>query len=124
MEEEETVADDIKCDNLENEDALTGVGSSLQASGPFPFHGWEGMSEELAEAGHSDDAPRIDEGRTYRWPTLGANRGRRLCRCAQGASGGGRLRRRAPRAKGSEPLYPGAGGGLKTTLPRRGGAEV
>ena len=33
------VADNIKWDNLENEDALTGVGSSLQASGPFLFHG-------------------------------------------------------------------------------------
>ena len=29
MEEEETVADDIEWDNLENEDALTGIGSSL-----------------------------------------------------------------------------------------------
>ena len=57
MEEEETVADDIEWDNLENEDALTGIGSSLQASGPFPFHGGEGMFGELAEEGHSDDAP-------------------------------------------------------------------
>ena len=29
MEEEETVADDIEWDNLENEDTLTGIGSSL-----------------------------------------------------------------------------------------------
>ena len=29
MEEEEMVADDIEWDNLENEDALTGIGSSL-----------------------------------------------------------------------------------------------
>ena len=57
MEGEETVADDIKWDNLENKDVLTGVGSSLQASGPFPFHGGEGMFREPAEAGHSDDAP-------------------------------------------------------------------
>ena len=57
MEEEEMVADDIKWDNLENEDALTGTGSSLQASGPFLFHGGEGTPGEPAEAGHSDDAP-------------------------------------------------------------------
>ena len=42
MEEEESVADDIKWDNLENEDVLIGVGSSLQASRPFLFHGGEG----------------------------------------------------------------------------------
>ena len=46
MEEEETVADDIEWDNLENEDALIGIGSSLQASGPFPFHGGEGTSRD------------------------------------------------------------------------------
>ena len=51
------VADNIKWDNLENEDALTGIGSSLQASIPFPFHGGEGTSREPAEAGHSDGAP-------------------------------------------------------------------
>ena len=44
MEEEETVADDIEWDNLENEDALTSISSSLQASGPFPFHRGEGTS--------------------------------------------------------------------------------
>ena len=54
MEEEETIADDIKSDNLENEDALTGIGSSLQASRPFPFHGGKGTSRELAKAGYSD----------------------------------------------------------------------
>ena len=57
MEEEETVANDIEWDNLENEDALTGIGSSLQASGPFPFHRGEGTSGEPTEAGCSDDAP-------------------------------------------------------------------
>ena len=56
MEEEETVADDIEWDNLENEDALTSVGSSLQASGPFPFHGGEGTFGEPAEAGHTISA--------------------------------------------------------------------
>jgi len=58
MEEEETVADNIEWDNLENKDALIGIGSSLQASRPFPFHGGEGTSRELVEAGHSDDAPQ------------------------------------------------------------------
>ena len=58
MEEEETIADDIKSDNLENEDALTGIGSSLQASRPFPFHGGDSMSGQLVEAGHSNDAPQ------------------------------------------------------------------
>ena len=43
------VADDIEWDNLENEDALTGIGSCLQVSGPFLFHGGEGTSGELAE---------------------------------------------------------------------------
>ena len=51
VEEEETVADDIEWDNLENEDVLTGVGSSLQALGPFPFHGGEGTSVESMEVG-------------------------------------------------------------------------
>ena len=51
MEEEETVANDIEWDNLENEDVLMGIGSSLQASGPFPFHGGEGTSWEPVEAG-------------------------------------------------------------------------
>ena len=51
------VADDIEWDNMENEDAPTGVGSSLQALGPFPFHGGEGTSREPTEAGCSNDAP-------------------------------------------------------------------
>ena len=46
------VADDIEWDNLENENVLTGVDSSLQASGPFPFHGVEGTSGESAKAAH------------------------------------------------------------------------
>jgi len=57
MEEEETVVDDIEWDNLENKDVLIGIGSSLQTSGPFSFHGGEGTSRESVEAGHSDDAP-------------------------------------------------------------------
>ena len=51
------VADDIEWDNLENEDALTCIGSSLQPLGPFPFHGGEGTSREPAEAGRSDGTP-------------------------------------------------------------------
>ena len=58
MEEEEMVADDIEWDNLENEDVMTDIGSSLQASEPFPFHGGEGTSRKPAEVGHSDDAPQ------------------------------------------------------------------
>ena len=57
MEEEETVADDIEWDNLENEDALIGIGSSLQVLGPFPFHGGEGTSGEPAEAGRTVSLP-------------------------------------------------------------------
>ena len=56
-EEEETVADDIEWDNLENEDALTGVGSSLEESGPFPFDEREGTSGEPAEAGRTVGLP-------------------------------------------------------------------
>ena len=57
MEEEEMVADDIEWDNLENEDALTGIGSSLQVLGPFPFHGGEGTSGEPVEAGRTTGLP-------------------------------------------------------------------
>jgi len=45
------VVDDIEWDDLENEDVLTGIGSSLQESGPFPFHGGEGTSREQVETG-------------------------------------------------------------------------
>jgi len=57
MEEEEMVADDIEWDNLENVDALTGIGSSLQASGPFPFHGGEGTSGESTGVGRTIGLP-------------------------------------------------------------------
>ena len=49
MEEEETVADDIEWDNLENEDALTGISLSLQESRPFSFHRGEGTFGEPVE---------------------------------------------------------------------------
>ena len=51
------VADDIEWDNLENEDALTCISSSLQALGPFLFHEGEGTSGELAEAGYTIGLP-------------------------------------------------------------------
>ena len=57
MEEEETVADDIEWDNLENEDVLTSVGSSLQASGPFPFLRGDGTSREPTEVGRTVGLP-------------------------------------------------------------------
>ena len=52
------VADDIEWDNMENEDVLTDIGSSLQASGPFPFHGGEGTSREPVEAGRIVGLPQ------------------------------------------------------------------
>ena len=58
MEEEESIADDIEWDSLENEDVLTGIGSSLWALGPFPFHGGEGTSGELAEVGRTIGLPQ------------------------------------------------------------------
>ena len=54
---DDEVADDIEWDDLENEDVLTGISSSLQASGPFPFHGGEGTSGELAEVGRTVGLP-------------------------------------------------------------------
>ena len=57
MEEEEIVADPIEWDNQENEDALIGIGSSLQASGPFPSHGGEGTSGKPAEVGRTVGLP-------------------------------------------------------------------
>ena len=51
------VTDDIKWDNLENEDALIGISSSLQASRPFPFHGREGTSGEPAKMARTIGPP-------------------------------------------------------------------
>ena len=68
------VADDVKWDILENEDALIGIGSSLQESGPFPFHGGEGTSGEPAEARRTVGLPQESTGVVallphlrYRW---------------------------------------------------------
>ena len=47
--DDDEVADDVEWDILENEDALIGIGSSLQELGPFPFHGGEGTSGEPVE---------------------------------------------------------------------------
>lgn len=52
------VDDDIERDNLEDENMLTGINSSLQVAGPFPFHEGEGTSQELMEAGRFIDAPQ------------------------------------------------------------------
>ena len=49
--------DDIKWDDLESEDVLTVIGLSLQESGPFLFHGGEGLSEGLAETGRTVGLP-------------------------------------------------------------------
>jgi len=57
MEEEKSVADDIEWDNLENEDVLIGIGSSLQALRPFPFHGGEGTSGEPTRVEHTVGLP-------------------------------------------------------------------
>jgi len=54
---DDDVADDVKWDILENEDVLRGIGSSLQESGSFPFHRWEGMSGEAAEMGCTVSIP-------------------------------------------------------------------
>jgi len=105
MEEEESVADDIEWDNLENEDVLTGIET-------LPIRWREG------------NVRGASGGRPYRWPTPAANRGGWLYRRDRGASGGRWLYHHTPRAKGSEPLYLGAGGGLETALPRLGGAGV
>ena len=50
-EEDDEVVDDTKHDGLESEDMLTGTRSSLQGSGPFPFHGGESVSVRLVETG-------------------------------------------------------------------------
>ena len=52
------VADDVEWDILENEDALIGIGSSLQESGPFPFHEGKGTSREPAKTGHTIGLPQ------------------------------------------------------------------
>ena len=56
--DDDEVVDDIEWDNLEDEDALIGISSSLQASRPFLFHEGEGTSRELAEVGPTIGAPR------------------------------------------------------------------
>ena len=51
--DDDEVVDDIEWDDLENEDVLTGINSSLQGSGPFLFHKGEGTSGEPAKTGHT-----------------------------------------------------------------------
>ena len=55
--DDDEVVDDIKWDDLKNEDVLTGIGSSLQELGPFLFHRGEGTSEEPVEVGHTVGLP-------------------------------------------------------------------
>ena len=55
--DDDEVADDVEWDILENEDALIGIGSSLQELGPFLFHRGEGTFGELAEVGHTISLP-------------------------------------------------------------------
>ena len=47
-EEDDEVVDDTERDGLESEDMLIGTRSSLQGSGPFPFHGGESASARSA----------------------------------------------------------------------------
>ena len=56
------VADDVEWDILENEDALIGIGSSLQESGPFLFHGGEGTTGEPVDVGHTVGLPQESTG--------------------------------------------------------------
>ena len=102
IEEEKSVADDIEWDNLDNEDVLTGVGSSLQASGPFPFHGGEGTSGEPARAVHTVSLPQEP---TEACAPPSRPKSQAFRQCAPGATKG-------------EPLCPGAGGRLETASPR------
>ena len=60
--DDDEVANDVEWDILENEDALIGIGLSLQESRPFPFHGGEGTSRELVEAGRTVDLPQESMG--------------------------------------------------------------
>ena len=55
--DDDEVADDVEWDILENENALIGIVSSWQESGPFLFHGGEGTSREPANAGHTIGLP-------------------------------------------------------------------
>ena len=55
--DDDDIANDVEWDILENEDELTCISSSLQASGPFPFHGGEGTSGEPAEASRTVGLP-------------------------------------------------------------------
>ena len=60
--DDDEVANDVEWDILENEDALTGISSSLQESGPFPFHRGEGTSGEPAEVGRTVGLPQESTG--------------------------------------------------------------
>jgi len=56
-EDDDKVVDDIERDDLESEDVLTGIHSSLQELGPFLFHGGEGASVGPIEIGQTIGLP-------------------------------------------------------------------
>ena len=52
-EDNDEVVNDTVRDDLESEDVLIGIRSSLQGSGPFPLHEGEGTSERPVETGRT-----------------------------------------------------------------------
>ena len=56
-EDDDEVIDDTERDGLESEDMLTSTRSSLQGSGPFPYHGGESTSVRPAETGRTVGPP-------------------------------------------------------------------
>ena len=62
VEDDDKVFADTKWDDLESEDMLIGIRSSLQGSGPFPFQGGEGASVRLAKKGRTVDLPQEPAG--------------------------------------------------------------
>ena len=95
--DDDEVVDDVEWDILENEDALTGISSSLQESGPFPFHGREGTSEEPVEVGRTVGLPLELMGAGALLPRLRCRR-RRLAPSSRPKSQGERAP--LPRSRG------------------------
>jgi len=56
-EDDDKVVDDTEWDDLESEDVLIGIRSSLQESEPFPFLGGEGASVGPTEMGRTIGLP-------------------------------------------------------------------
>ena len=61
-EDDDEVVDDTERDDLDSEDVLIGICSSLQGSGPFPFHGGKGASERPTEMGQTVGLPQEPTG--------------------------------------------------------------